>query len=72
VPSVATVIYAFCFLFAVDTLRQAFGGIHVIGQAMLVGETVAAIFVLFWMRRHYRQIIARESGIFRSDRPEVG
>ena len=25
--SVATVIYAFCFLFAVDILRQAFGGI---------------------------------------------
>jgi len=64
--SVATVIYAFCFLFAVDTLRQAFGGIHVIGQAMLVGETVAAIFVLFWMRRHYRQIIlerAESSGL---------
>jgi potassium-dependent mechanosensitive channel len=64
--SVATVIYAFCFLFAVDTLRQAFGGIHVIGQAMLVGETVAAIFVLFSMRRHYRQIIlerAESSGL---------
>jgi small-conductance mechanosensitive channel len=55
--SVATVISALCFLFAVDTLRQAFGGIHVIGQAILVGETVAAIFVLFSMRRHYRQII---------------
>ena len=55
--SVATVIYAFCFLFAVDALRQAFGGIHVIGQAILVGETLAAIVVLFWMRRHYRQII---------------
>ncbi len=55
--SVATVIYAFCFLFAVDALRQAFGGIHVIGQAILVGENLAAIFVLFWMRRHYRQII---------------
>jgi len=55
--SVATVISALCFLFAVDTLRQAFGGIQVIGQAILVGETVAAIFVLFSMRRHYRQII---------------
>ena len=55
--SVATVIYALCFLFAVDILRQTFGGIHVIGQAILVGETVAAIFVLFSMRRHYRQII---------------
>src|SRR4029450_9700519 len=61
-----TVIYAFCFLFAVDTLRQAFGGIHVIGQAILIGETVAAIFVLFSMRRHYRQIIlerAESSGL---------
>jgi len=55
--SVATAIYAFCFLFAVDVLRQAFGDIQVIGQAILVGETLAAIFVLFWMRRHYRQII---------------
>ena len=67
--SVATVIYAFCFLFAVDALRQTFagfGGIHVIGQAILAGETVAAIVVLFWMRRHYRQIIlerAESSGL---------
>ena len=64
--SVATVIYAFCFLFAVDALRQVFGGIHVIGQAILIGETVAAIVVLFWMRRHYQQIIlerAESSGL---------
>ena len=47
-----------CFLFAVDTLRQAFSGIQVIGQAILVAETLAAIIVLFGMRRHYRQIIA--------------
>jgi small-conductance mechanosensitive channel len=38
----------------------------VIGQAILVGETLAAIFVLFWMRRYYRQIIlerAESSGL---------
>ena len=55
---VAFVLYACCFLFAVDTLRQTFAGIQVIGQAILVGETLAAIIVLYSMRRHYRQIIA--------------
>lgn len=59
--SVASVIYTFCFLFAVDTLRQAFAGIQVIGQAILVAETFGAIIVLFWMRRHYRQIIAERA-----------
>ena len=47
-----------CFLFAVDTLRQIFAGIQVIGQAILVAETLAAIIVLYSMRRHYREIIA--------------
>jgi small-conductance mechanosensitive channel len=56
--SVAFVLYMFCFLFAVDTLRQVFGGIHVIGQAILVAETLAAIIVLYSMRRRYREIIA--------------
>ena len=56
--SVAFVLYMFCFLFAVDTLRQVFGGIQVIGQAILVAETLAAIIVLYSMRRHYREIIA--------------
>ena len=56
--SVAFVLYTCCFLFAVDTLRQAFWGIHLIGQAILVAETLAAIIVLYSMRRHYRQIIA--------------
>lgn len=55
---VAFVLYACCFLFAVDTLRQTFAGIQVIGQAILVGETLAAIIVLYSIRRHYRQIIA--------------
>ncbi len=56
--SVAFVLYTCCFLFVVDTLRQVFGGIQVIGQAILVAETLAAIIVLYSMRRHYRQIIA--------------
>jgi potassium-dependent mechanosensitive channel len=56
--SVAFVLYACCFLFAVDTLRQVFAGIQVIGQAILVGETLAAIIVLYSMRRHYGEIIA--------------
>jgi small-conductance mechanosensitive channel len=42
----------------VDTLRQTFAGIQVIGQAILVAETLAAIIVLYSMRRHYREIIA--------------
>jgi small-conductance mechanosensitive channel len=64
--SVAFVLYACCVLFAVDTLRQTFAGIQVIGQAILVGETLAAIIVLYSMRRHYRQIIvarAESSGL---------
>jgi small-conductance mechanosensitive channel len=56
--AVAFVLYMFCFLFAVDTLRQVFAGIQVIGQAILVAETLAAIIVLYSMRRHYREIIA--------------
>jgi potassium-dependent mechanosensitive channel len=56
--SVAFVLYMCCFLFAVDTLRQVFAGIQVIGQAILVAETLAAIIVLYSMRRHYREIIA--------------
>ena len=55
---VAFVLHACCFLFAVDTLRQTFAGVQVIGQAILVGETLAAIIVLYSTRRHYRQIIA--------------
>ena len=56
--SVAFVLYPCCFLFAVDTMRQTFAGIQVIGQAILVGETLAAIVVLYWMRRHFQEIIA--------------
>jgi small-conductance mechanosensitive channel len=56
--SVASAIFAFCILFAIDTLRQAFQGMQVIGRVITVGETVAAIMLVFWMRYHYRQIIA--------------
>ena len=57
-PSVAFLLYACCVLFAVDTLHQTFASIKVIGQAILIGETLAAIIVLYSMRRHYREIIA--------------
>ena len=56
--SVAFVLYTCCFLFAVDTLRQTFAGIQFSGQVILVAETLAAIIVLYSMRRHYGQIIA--------------
>jgi small-conductance mechanosensitive channel len=59
--SAASAIYAFSFLFVVETLRQAFQGMQVIGRAIVVAETLAAIIVLFWMHRHYRQIIAERA-----------
>jgi small-conductance mechanosensitive channel len=64
--SVAAASYTFCFLLAVDIWRQAFSGIRVIGLAIIVAETLAAIIVLFWMRHHYRQMIverAESSGL---------
>ena len=59
--SVASVGYTFCFLLAVDILRQAFSGIRLVGLAIIVAETLAAIIVLFGTRRHYRQIIAERA-----------
>ena len=59
--SVAALLYAVCMLFALDTVRQAYAGIELIGQLILVVETFAAIIALFRMRRHYRQIIAERS-----------
>ncbi len=56
--SVASASYALGFLLAVDLLRKAYSGIRVIGLAIIVAETLAAIIVLFGMRHHYRQIIA--------------
>ena len=55
---VAFLLHTCCLLFAVDTLRQVFGGIQVIGQTILVGEALAAITMLYSMRRHYREFIA--------------
>jgi potassium efflux system protein len=62
-PSVLSAIYMLGFLFAIDTLRQAFAGFQVVDQAILIAETLAAIVTLIWLRRHYRQLIAgrRES-----------
>ena len=59
--AVASVSYTFCFLLAIDTLRQAFSGLRTIGLAIIVAETLAAIIVLFGTRRHYRQIIAERA-----------
>jgi potassium efflux system protein len=56
--SVLSAIYVLGFLFAIDTLRQAFAGLQVVDQAILVAETLAAIVTLIWLRRHYRQMIA--------------
>ena len=57
--SASAIIYGFCFLFAVDTVRQSFaGGLQAIGQAFIFAETLAAIVMLFWRRRYYQQLIA--------------
>jgi potassium efflux system protein len=53
--------YTLCFLFAMDILRQAFSGIRIIGLAIIVGETLVAIIVLFWARHHYRRMIAERA-----------
>jgi potassium-dependent mechanosensitive channel len=58
---VAAALYALCFLFAVDTVRQAFQGMQVIGRVITVGETIAAIVLLFGMRHDYRQIISERA-----------
>ena len=55
---IAFVLYNCCLLFVVDTLRQIFAGIQVIGQTILVVETLAAIIVLYALRRQYHEIIA--------------
>jgi small-conductance mechanosensitive channel len=55
----AALIYGFCFLFAVDTVRQTFaGGLQAIGQAFLFAETLAAIIMLLWRRHYYQQLVA--------------
>jgi small-conductance mechanosensitive channel len=60
-PPIAALSWAVCVVFAIDMLRQAYAGVQMIGQAILVLETLAAILVLFWMRQRYRQIIAERA-----------
>lgn len=60
-PSIAALSSAVCVVFAIDMVRQAYAGVQLIGQAVLVVETLAAMLVLFWMRQHYRQIIAERA-----------
>ena len=57
----AFALYALCFLFALDTVRQAFQGMQVIGRMITVGETIAAIVLLFGMRHDYRRIISERA-----------
>jgi small-conductance mechanosensitive channel len=54
-------LYALALLFAVETLRQAFGGIRFVGQIILVAETLAAILVLIWLRGRYQRLIAEQA-----------
>ncbi|MGN6732440.1 MAG: mechanosensitive ion channel family protein, partial [Candidatus Binatia bacterium] len=60
-PSIAALSWAICVVFAIDMVRQAYAGVPMTGQAILVLETLAAILVLFWMRERYRQIIAERA-----------
>jgi potassium efflux system protein len=60
-PSIAALSSAVCVVFAIDMVRQAYAGVQMIGQAILVVETLAAMLVLFWMRHHYRQILAERT-----------
>jgi small-conductance mechanosensitive channel len=57
----ASALYALCLLFAVDTLRQAFQGMQVIGRVITLAETLGALALLFGMRRNYRQIVAERA-----------
>ncbi|HYA28907.1 MAG TPA: hypothetical protein VEI95_08825, partial [Acidobacteriota bacterium] len=59
--SIASLCYAICLLFAVDILRQAYAGIQLVAQTILMVETLAAIVMLLRTRRHYRQIIAEQA-----------
>jgi potassium-dependent mechanosensitive channel len=58
-PLVMPALYAVAALFAIETLRQGYGSIRVIGQLILVGETVAAIVALFSMRRRYQHLLEK-------------
>ncbi|MGZ8435854.1 MAG: mechanosensitive ion channel family protein [Candidatus Binatia bacterium] len=59
--AIAPALYGLCILFAVDTLRQSFQGMQVIGRVITVAETLGAIALLIGMRRRYRLIIAERA-----------
>ena len=61
-PVVMPVLYTVSALFAIESLRQGYGGIRVIGQIILVVETLAAIVALFSMRRRYQHLLVEERG----------
>jgi len=60
-PAIVAALYTAGGLFAIENVRQAYGGIQVIGQAILVAETLAALVAMFSLRRHYRQILAERA-----------
>jgi hypothetical protein len=61
-PIVVPAVYALGILFASDTVRQAFAGAPLIGQAMLVLEAVAGIVVLGWLWLYGARRAARGLG----------
>jgi len=58
--AVASVIYSLGFLFTVDNLRQA-AGIPVVGQAVLVVESLGGIILLVWSGQHYRRFVMQRA-----------
>ncbi|HSK31364.1 MAG TPA: hypothetical protein VLA17_15495, partial [Candidatus Limnocylindria bacterium] len=57
----AWALYGLCLLFAVDTLRQSFQGMQVIGRVITLAETLGALALLYGMRRHYGQFLAEKA-----------
>ncbi len=53
--SLVPVLYALGLLFTIDTVRQAFDGAQLIGQVMLVFETLAGLVAAGWLLRNLRR-----------------
>lgn len=52
-PTLVPALYGLGILFALDTLRYAFGGLPpLVDQVMLLLESLAGILLLLWLRRH--------------------